>query len=346
MSLNPLPILLFVFLAVHVPVPVSHAIPPSLPTTYDGSICSESFKCGGVNISYPFYLSNATTETTDYEYNYSCGYTDLEISCQGEEPTETPVITLRGENYAVQNILYDSHTIVLADSDVLLAGSCPAVHHEVSFDETWLHNSGSNDNLTFFFGCYLRRSVPQQFDTYKIKCVSPPDAGPGNSFVLFADEPDRYLVQELATNCSKVVTVPVIGEVLITAASNQSNFTSGGYGYVLKGGFELEWSRITADQCQQCERSEGHCAYSQSREFLGCLCNGGKVGNPYCKHIASSKPLNLLKDLFPSKNKVCSSVCTASHSTRTCYTTPVCLSIEDSLRFPLKRVSGLGLISY
>jgi hypothetical protein len=35
-------------------------------------------------ISYPFYLPNATTETTDYGYNYSCGYTDLKISCQGE----------------------------------------------------------------------------------------------------------------------------------------------------------------------------------------------------------------------------------------------------------------------
>jgi hypothetical protein len=142
--------------------------------------------------------------------------------------------------------------------------------------------------------------VPQQFDTYKIKCVSPADAGPGDSFVLFADEPDRYLVQELAANCRDVVTVPVRGDVLMAASNNQSNFTSGGYGYVLKGGFELEWSRLTADHCQQCEESYGRCTYSQSREFMGCLCYEGKAGNPDCKHIASSKPLNLLKDLFPS----------------------------------------------
>ena len=91
-------------------------------------------------------------------------------------------------------------------------------------------------------------------------------------------------MQELATNCSEVVTVPARGDVLM-AASNQSNFTSGGYGDVLRRGFELEWSRITVDQCQQCERSEGHCAYNPNREFLACLCDGGKVGNTDCEHI-------------------------------------------------------------
>ena len=93
-------------------------------------------------------------------------------------------------------------------------------------------------------------------------------------------------MQELATNCSEVVTVPARGDVLM-AASNQSNFTSSGYGDVLRRGFELEWSRITgtADGCHLCEESYGQCSYSQHREFLRCLCHGGKVGDPYCKHI-------------------------------------------------------------
>jgi len=287
-----LPVLLFVFLSVHVHVPASHAIPPSLPTTYDGSICSKSVMCGGVNISYPFYLSDATREIADYGYNYSCGYADLIISCQGEGPTETPVISLGGENYAVHNILYDIYTIILVDSDVLVGGNCPVVHHEVSFNKAWLHNTISSDNLTFLFGCDPPRDpVAREFDAFKINCPgSPPGAGPGDSFVLTPDELDRfrYLEQELVRNCSKVVTVPVIDDLLIAAASNHSNFTSGGYGYVLKGGFELEWSRITEDGCHLCEESNGQCAYSHNREFLGCLCYGGKVGNPDCKHIVST----------------------------------------------------------
>ncbi|XP_066312383.1 LEAF RUST 10 DISEASE-RESISTANCEUS RECEPTOR-LIKE PROTEIN KINASE-like 1.2 [Miscanthus floridulus] len=282
-----LPVLLFVFLAVHVHVhvPASHAIPPSLLTTYDGSICSESFKCGGVNIRYPFYLADATREIADYGYNYSCGYTDLLISCQGEAPTGIPFITLGGDNYTVQNIFYDTHTIILVDSDVLVGGSCPAVRHNVSFNETWLHNSSAFDNLTFFFGCHLGDYMTLEFDAYKIKCAdfkSPPDAGPGDSFVVMTDEHDRYPEPELPMHCNMIVTVPVNHDVLMVA-SNQQDFRSSGYGDVLKRGFELEWERVAADGCHQCEESNGRCAYSQHRDFLGCLCHGGKVGSPDCK---------------------------------------------------------------
>jgi len=66
-------------------------------------------------------------------------------------------------------------------------GDCPAVRHEVSFDETWLHSSSYKDNLTFLFGCDPRGPVPPEFDAYKINCTqfkSPPGAGPGDSFVV------------------------------------------------------------------------------------------------------------------------------------------------------------------
>ncbi|XP_066312353.1 LEAF RUST 10 DISEASE-RESISTANCEUS RECEPTOR-LIKE PROTEIN KINASE-like 1.2 isoform X3 [Miscanthus floridulus] len=289
-----LPVLLFVFLAVHVHVPASHAISPSLPTTYDGSICSESINCGGVNISYPFYLADVTIETADYGYSYSCGYTDLKIFCQAERPTgiPVPVISLGGENYFIQKIFYDNHTIILADSDVFVGGSCPAVSHNVSFNETWLYNSSAFHNLTFFFGCHLGDSMTLDLDAYKIKCAdfkSPPDAGPGDSFVVMTDEHehDWYPEQELAMNCNMIVTVPVNHDVLM-APSNQQYLRSGGYGDVLRRGFELEWERLTAYGCHLCEESNGRCAYSQHRDFLGCLCHGGKVGNPDCEHISTA----------------------------------------------------------
>jgi hypothetical protein len=63
-----LPFLMFVFLAVH--APASHGSP--LPATYDGSMCLESsFRCGDVEIRYPFYIANATQATADYSGNYS-----------------------------------------------------------------------------------------------------------------------------------------------------------------------------------------------------------------------------------------------------------------------------------
>ena len=227
---------------------------------------------------------------------------DLSISCKLEVEGQTwiPTIRLDGDDYTVENISYhyDHQTILLVDSDVLggAGGDCPAVRHEVSFNRTWLHSSSYNDNLTFLFGCDPRGPVPPEFDAYKINCTqfkSPPGAGPGDSFVvIMTDEHDRYLEQELATKCGNtmVVTVPVRGDVLMAASYNKSNFTSCGYGDVLKRGLELEWTRTKEDGCHLCEASNGQCAYySQNREFLGCLCDGGKVGNPDCKHIASSK---------------------------------------------------------
>jgi hypothetical protein len=167
-----------------------------------------------------------------------------------------PVISLGGENYNVQHILYDIYTIILADSDVFVVGSCPAVSHNVSFDELWLYNSSTFHNLTFFFGC---DTGLLEFEADKIKCPGfkgPPGAGDGESFVLITDENDRYPELELARNCSMIATVPVRGDILITAGI-QSSFTWGGYGDVLKRGFELEWSRITEDGCHLCEESNG-----------------------------------------------------------------------------------------
>ena len=136
----------------------------------------------------PFYLANATEATADHSGNYSCGYIDLSISCKLEGQTWIPTIRLDGDDYTVENISYhyDHQTILLVDSNVLGAagGDCPAVRHEVSFDETWLHSSSYNDNLTFLFGCDPRGPVPPEFEAYKINCTqfkSPPGAGPGDS---------------------------------------------------------------------------------------------------------------------------------------------------------------------
>jgi hypothetical protein len=72
-------------------VQLSHGSPLPL-TTYDDSMCSKSFRCGGVGITCPFYQSNATQEAPDYASNYSCDYTDLKIFCRGEEKEMAPIL--------------------------------------------------------------------------------------------------------------------------------------------------------------------------------------------------------------------------------------------------------------
>nr|CAB3473948.1 unnamed protein product [Digitaria exilis] len=284
--LQRLPVIAFlslVFLVVH--VPASHgSSSDSLPPTYDSSMCPESFSCGGVDFHYPFYLSNTTRYTANYT-PYSCGYTDLEIFCQGEGPTWTPVIRLGGDTYTVLNIIYDNKTIVLADSDVLGPVKCPAVSHDVSFDKLWLRlNPGSNENLTFYFGCKSLDRVPPVLDTYRIDCTGFKNGfGDGPSFIFTPDDHDPAQEPELAALCYKL-SVPVMGEA--PATMNRTNFTHGGYGDMLKQGFELVWlSNSTHDECLPCEQSGGKCAYSEYREFNGCLCSEGKVvqQHPFCR---------------------------------------------------------------
>ena len=291
-------ILLFVFLAVHAPAS-SHGDPAPPLTTYDASMCLESSMCGNISIRYPFYLSSTTRIITDYNYNttsYSCGYTDLEISCQGEGPKATPAIILRGHHYTVLDIFYDSKSIILADSDVLHGGSCPVVLHDLSFDKLWLQNTSSNENLTFYFGCYTSRgpgvTVPLDLFAYKIDCDLKGPFGEGAYSFIFTPD-DHWKAQEHELDqygrCSEVVSVPVRSEVLM--ANNQSMLVRGGYAEVLWYGFELEWYQGTTDQCHLCEQSDGKCAYSQNqkREFLGCLCFNSKVGHPDCRSSKSSK---------------------------------------------------------
>ncbi|CAM0882192.1 unnamed protein product [Alopecurus aequalis] len=269
-------LLLLLLLGFH----VSHGSP--LPPSYDGSMCSESFMCGSVNITYPFYLSDATQETTDYTSKYSCGYTDLQIYCQSEGETKTPFLHLEGDTYTILNISYDNHTIILGDADVLHGSSCPRVSHDVSLGQAWLKYTDSYDNLTFFFDCYSGPDdqPPVDLGKYQIRCNLAAGSGDGVSFVLSSSE-GRNVSQEyqLADHCNQSFVVPVHKDAHLRG--NPAVLPSE-FGALLKRGFELEWDQGTAQTCQMCEQSGGRCAYSESKTFLGCLCSSGKVGDQDC----------------------------------------------------------------
>uniref|UniRef100_A0A0E0JMP6 Protein kinase domain-containing protein n=1 Tax=Oryza punctata TaxID=4537 RepID=A0A0E0JMP6_ORYPU len=290
-------LILSYFLLIGVHASVSHGSP--LPPTYNTSICSKSYKCGVVDISYPFYLSNAIGETYDYA-SFSCGYTDLKIFCSWDGRNETPTIQLGGDNYTVLNIFYDNLTIVLADTDALRGGSCPRVRHNVTFGQAyeWLQYTGSPDSLTFFFGCKLNLAPPIDprlvsfADQFQINCKTfsnGPDGG--DSFVFTSGELEAPVESELARRCSQVIVVPVNGSIL--NSSNQSALPSGGYGEVLNKGFDLAWTSRKDGQCYQCEKFQGQCAYSQNRIFLSCLCSDGKVRSQGCRNTSSTMPLVL-----------------------------------------------------
>ncbi|XP_051225502.1 LEAF RUST 10 DISEASE-RESISTANCEUS RECEPTOR-LIKE PROTEIN KINASE-like 1.2 isoform X2 [Lolium perenne] len=271
---HPLRLLVFVFLVVH----VSHVSPLPL-STYDDSMCSESFSCGGVEIRYPFYLSNATRAAPDYASNYSCGYNDLKIFCEGEGKAIAPLLHLHGDTYTILNISYDDRHMVLADTDVLRGNLCPRVSHNVSLGQAWLSYTDSLDNLTFFFDCYNPGDQsPPDLPDYQINCKG--FSGDGVSFVFTSEKVDVSQEYDLAGHCNHTFEVPVHKDPLLGSGLLKLPTA---YGAVLQRGFELEWNPGTEQVCNLCEQSAGgRCAYSESKQFLGCLCPGGKVGVQDC----------------------------------------------------------------
>ncbi|XP_024315009.1 LEAF RUST 10 DISEASE-RESISTANCE LOCUS RECEPTOR-LIKE PROTEIN KINASE-like 2.1 isoform X2 [Brachypodium distachyon] len=273
-------LLLALFIGVH--VSASDGFPLSL-TAYNESMCLES-KCGSVDIKYPFYLSNATERNPEDYTTYSCGYTDLKIFCHGDGDTKTPILRLGEANYTIRNIFYDNRSITLVDTDAL-SGKCPSVRHNVTMDPEWLNYTDSLDSLKFFFGCAPRPDV----EDHQIDCkgFSPP-AGSGNgvSFVFTSEEDKLSRENLLAEHCNKIVFVPVHEDGLMRSGSVRLPLD---YGAVVKEGFELAWKQSTQQPCHACEQSYGRCAYSESKEYLGCLCSGGKIGVPDCYNSGNSR---------------------------------------------------------
>ncbi|GJN18026.1 hypothetical protein PR202_gb05140 [Eleusine coracana subsp. coracana] len=253
-------------------------------------MCSYSSRCGSVDIRYPFYLANATKVITAVNKTYSCGYTDLKISCRDDGETETAIIQLGQFTYTVKNISYEASTMILADPDAFRNDGnygCPIIRHNVTFSREWLSYTGSYDTLAFFFGCYSGDSAPPGFNAYQISCPGFSNSSSGGaSFVFSSDQLDATREHDLDKHCDDIVAVP-IRRGSLEGMSNRPALQSE-YGSLLRDGFELAWSPTTVGGCYRCEESGGRCVYNQNKLFLGCLCSNEKVETQYCSNSSAS----------------------------------------------------------
>ncbi|XP_071684447.1 LEAF RUST 10 DISEASE-RESISTANCEUS RECEPTOR-LIKE PROTEIN KINASE-like 1.2 isoform X3 [Lolium perenne] len=241
--------------------------------TYDSSMClSEPQMCGGINFTYPFYLSSERQELNGYQ-NSSCGYPGLGIICDDGKP----ILQLNGTttNYTVKSINGASANVSLADPE-FVDGSCPRVDHNVTFAPgAWLDFTAV-DYIVFFLGCTFGPGL-QQPTIGPITCQDFVKGVPGLSFVI----PEESVPEEgnLSQACSLVIRVPVLK--YDEAVTNDTAWTNTGYSEVLRQGFQVSWDKRPFP-CAQCEQSNGRCAYSQTGEFLGCLCTNGQIDDKNC----------------------------------------------------------------
>ncbi|WVZ69234.1 hypothetical protein U9M48_018050 [Paspalum notatum var. saurae] len=257
---------------------------------YNTTICErQPYRCGEVNISYPFYLSDQTADIRGQNGSY-CGYPGLGINCVG---SKYPTLELDDYSYNVTHINYTDNTISLADPDVLDDESCPQVDHNVTVPSNmWLMNSTEHTVgfLFFFANCSTPTPIPVpglSINITPIPCASPDGGGGGYSFAVPSYVPHQNLLQQ----CKDVFQVPV----LQNASKIDQDWSTSGYRNILDLGFQLEVnSSQKSEQCNKCEESNGQCAYNRSGEFVGCLCDNGQVEDQECTNGSG----NTLSDFY------------------------------------------------
>ncbi|KAM0872272.1 hypothetical protein ACQ4PT_038834 [Festuca glaucescens] len=244
--------------------------------TYNSSMClNQTYTCGELSISYPFYLSSETGELNGYNNSY-CGYPGLGILCDDDKP----ILQLNGTttNYTVKSISGASANVLLADPEVV-EGSCPRVDHSVTFSPgAWLDFPATTvDYIVFFLSCYFQLGVVKPPTLDPITCTDFLVGVPGLSFVLpNASVPPGNWSQA----CRHVIQVPVLKYELFDPKVDA--WTNTGYGEVLRQGFQVSWDDKKPVQCRHCEQSNGRCAYNQTGGFLGCLCTNGQIKEQNC----------------------------------------------------------------
>ncbi|VAH78862.1 unnamed protein product [Triticum turgidum subsp. durum] len=261
--------------------------------TYDTSMClNQSYTCGGVNITYPFYLAGETKDVKGNANSY-CGYPGLGILCDDEKP----ILQLNGAaNYTVTSFDDALATLTLADPEVEDGKPCPRprINRNITFQEGSLlfFPDSAVDYLIFFIGCNFNFTFYKPSSIYPISCESFDDGpGPGLSFVLPDDAvPAGNWVQA----CNQVIQLPVhkYGEINLT----DPGWTNGSrYASVLRQEFQLGWNESAKPPaCTQCEgsNSRARCGYSRTGDFIGCLCPDGRVHSDNNCNKARSKSRN------------------------------------------------------
>uniref|UniRef100_A0A8R7PQH8 Protein kinase domain-containing protein n=1 Tax=Triticum urartu TaxID=4572 RepID=A0A8R7PQH8_TRIUA len=242
---------------------------------YDPSMClNQTYTCGDVRISYPFYLVGKTKDLRGNDNSY-CGYPGLGILCDDDKP----ILQLSGIiNYTIKSVDGATATVSLADPAVDDdRNTCPRprIDRNITLQQGSLpyFSDSTVDYLIFFINCTF---YPPS-DIHPIGCQSfYGGLGLGPSFVL----PDDAVPSgnNWAQACSQVIELPVhkYGEINVT----HPGWANSGYASVLRQEFQLGWNESgKPPACIQCEgsNSKGRCGHSRTGDFIGCLCPDGRV---------------------------------------------------------------------
>ncbi|XP_073315020.1 LEAF RUST 10 DISEASE-RESISTANCEUS RECEPTOR-LIKE PROTEIN KINASE-like 1.2 isoform X1 [Primulina huaijiensis] len=225
---------------------------------YRYEACSVPVLCGGLNISFPFYIQGLQEAY--------CGFPGFMLNCSD---LGSSVLDLPGNKYVIEGISYRNRNFRVIDSAVLNSNSSsclPGIRNSTLYTQPQFDYVDAT-HLRLFGDC--RETLTNDLSRYQVDC--------GNWDLAFYDDGrDENLIRIALEDCPRNVLVPVDG-------AGQSGGGNGGIGDVLevaKKGFELNW--IAAD-CDACEISGGRCGFNETFYKFMCFC-------PDRPHSATCKP--------------------------------------------------------
>ncbi|KAK9065264.1 hypothetical protein SSX86_016647 [Deinandra increscens subsp. villosa] len=227
-----------------------------------------SYKCGDINITYPFWKID--TSTSSQPNSNFCGYQGFGINCSSGTGDQTlPEISFGGESYYIERINHEDSTIVLVvfsvESDPTM---CPRVRNGINLQNTLLSLATGNANLSFHYNCTgcpsLAFDIPCLERNNSKSCVHVM-----NATMEEETDWDKY-------SCTEHVVATVIGEHVELHSNLTEQFRD-----ILKDGVELQWRRM--EGCDKCEASGGRCGHNINTTGILCFCPDSKTASRgYC----------------------------------------------------------------
>jgi hypothetical protein len=214
--------------------------------------------CGGLNITYPFWLSG--------RHSPECGYRAFEVTCdKGEVALEKTYWT-----YKILDIFYKNSSFTVANVN-LSDGTCNnemVVNVSNDLGPSPFVTSTQNQELFFFYNCSRQaRQLPRAWAP--VNCANDSAI---KSFAWLGGRyrPDANLTQQPG-NCT-VSSVPVLG---------YAGAAGPDYRRLVKGGFLLQYMPSMAEDCEHCTATGGRCRVNSTDDMFKCHCPDGVGSLPF-----------------------------------------------------------------
>ncbi|XP_071913462.1 LEAF RUST 10 DISEASE-RESISTANCEUS RECEPTOR-LIKE PROTEIN KINASE-like 2.1 isoform X1 [Coffea arabica] len=219
--------------------------------------CSEPFRCGNIDFSYPFWGGDRPE---------SCGYPGFNLSCQGDVPR----FTVGPVAYRILSSVDTSSQTVTVARDDLWDSNCPQSLHNTTLNFNIFSYPNTVDNITLYYNCTQLPTNLLQLQ-YQFNCTVNSTA-PNTNF--FQTSSAAFLGV-----CTDNIRVPINRAAFPSLFNTTAIFNPADLRTALTTGFPLRYEASNT-ACNNCSNTGGRCGYDTRSNSFACYPNrnGSKSG--------------------------------------------------------------------